>query len=158
MDWVRVTVWSGVALVVIATAVTLNRQPEPTYHSILDEHQDCGSGGTDDDDPDYDALERCLVERYNWPRLVAERFSDAVRSHAERWEPFNQPTDWEAFQRYAADLRAVYRALGVRDLEEVEIELYADSTVRADVDLIDRMIRDSVDRVRRIDASVGRGT
>jgi hypothetical protein len=155
---VRVVVWGGVALLVIATAVILDRRPEPTYHSILDEHQDCGSGGTDDGDPDYDALERCLIERYDWPRLVAERFSDAARNHAERWEPFNQPTDWAAFQRYAADLRAVYRALGVRDLEEVEIEIYVDSTVRADSDLIDRLVRDSVDLARRIEELVGQGT
>jgi hypothetical protein len=90
--------------------------------------------------------------------LVAERFSDAARNHAERWEPFNQPTDWAAFQRYAADLRAVYRALGVRDLEEVEIEIYVDSTVRADSDLIDRLVRDSVDLARRIEELVGQGT
>ena len=158
MDLIRVAVWSGVALAAIATAVTLNRQPEPTYYSILDEHQDCGSGGTDYEDADYDALERCLVERYDWPRRVAERFSDAMRNKAERSEPVNQPTDWEAFQRYAEDLRAVYRALGVRDLEEVDIELYADSTVRADTDLIDRLIRDSVEQAWRIDALVGRGT
>lgn len=153
MDRVRVVVWSVVTLLVVAVMATLNRQPEPTFNSILDEHQDCGSGG-----PDFDALERCLVDRYDWPQLVAERFSVAMRDREESWAALDRPTDWEAFQRYAEDLRATHRALGLRDLADVETEIYADSSVRAFTDSIDTIIRDSVDQARRIDVLVGRGT
>ena len=153
MDWIRVTVWSGVALAAIATAVTLNHQPEPTLYTILDEHQDCGSGGTD-----FAGLESCLIERYDWPPLVAERFSDVMRYRHQHDLMPRVATDWRVFQQYAADLRAVYRALGVRDFDPVEVEIHSDSTGRAFSDSVYGIIRDSTRQAWRIDALVGRGT
>jgi hypothetical protein len=111
---------------------------------IRDEHEDCGSA-----DEHYAALERCLIERYGWPVLVAQQFGDAMRDRHERDDATDRPTDWDAFQRHAADLRAVYRALGVHDLREIEVEIYADSATTAFSDSVDLAIRDSIDRVRR---------
>jgi len=141
----RVLVWTGVVLLAVAVGATvLNSGPEPTVYSIMDEHEDCGSGGEN-----YAALERCLIERYRWPTLVAERFSDAMRDRHERESAIDRPTDWDAFRRHAADLRAVYRALGVRDIREVELDIDADSSTSAFSDSINRVIRDSIEQVRR---------
>jgi hypothetical protein len=139
-----------VALLTVATAVFVNHQPAVTYSSVVDEQQDCGAGC------DYHALESCLIERYDWPALVAERFSDAMRYRDER-DPL-LPTDWDAFERYAADLRAVYRALGVEDLEPVEWDISGDSSVRAFSDSIDGWLRDSTHQAWRIKALLGRRT
>ena len=153
MDRIRVAVWTGVALLAGATAVTENHQPQATYGSVLDEQQDCGSAGTD-----YDALERCLIERYDWPGLVAERFSDVMRYRGVHDLVPSLPTDWIAFQRHAADLRAVYRALGVQDLEQVEWEIAADSSERALSDSVFAFLQDSTHQASRIAELVGRGT
>ena len=146
MDRVRVVVWTGVVLLAAATLTEeLNPGPEPTVYSIMDEHEDCGSGGED-----YAGLERCLVKRYGWPVDIAEQFTDAIRDRNERDRAFDRLTDWDAFRRHAADLLAVYRALGVRDLRDVELDIYADSATQAFGDSIDRVIRDSADHARRI--------
>ena len=150
----RVVVWTGVLLLAVAVGVTeLNSGPGPTAYSIKDEHEDCGSGGED-----HAALERCLIERYGWPALVARRFGDATRDRHERDAAFDRLTDWDSFRRHAADLRAVYRALGVRDLGDIESEIYADSATSAFSDSITRVIRDSIDQVRRVKALMGRRT
>ncbi len=145
MDRMRVVVWSGVALLALAVGATeLNSGPEATVSSIRDEHEDCGSA-----DEHYAALERCLIERYGWPVFVAQRFGDAMRDRHERDDATDRPTDWDAFQRHAADLRAVYRALGVHDLREIEAEIYAYSGVAAFSDSVEQVIRDSIAGVRR---------
>jgi hypothetical protein len=142
---VRVLVWTGVALLALAVGVTeLNSEPTPTVYSIMDQHEDCGSGGED-----YAALERCLVERYDWPVTISQRFSAAIRNRHERDAAIDGPTDWDAFRRHAADLRAVYRALGVRDIQAIEAEIYADSGVTAFSDSIAVAIRDSVEQAWR---------
>jgi len=141
----RVLVWTGVVLMAMAVGATvLNSGPEPTVYSIKDEHEDCGSGGEN-----YAALESCLTERYGWPALVAERFGDAMRDRHEREAAIERPTDWDAFRSHAADLRAVYHALGARDIGDVELDIYADSATAAFSDSIRQIIRDSVDRVER---------
>jgi hypothetical protein len=142
---VRVLVWSGVALLALAVGASqLDSEPTPTVYSIMDQHEDCGSGGED-----YAGLERCLVERYDWPVSIAQRFSAAIRNRHARDAAIDGPTDWDAFRRHAADLRAVYRALGVRDIQAIEAEIYADSATTAFSDSIAVAIRDSVEQAWR---------
>lgn len=144
VDRTRVIVWTGVVLIAVAAwAVASHPNAEPTVYSIKDQHEDCGSA-----DEHYAALESCLVERYDWPVPIAARFSDAMRERHVS-EGSIRPTDWEAFQRAAADLRAVYRALGVRDIAEVELDIYADSATSAFSDSIGQVIRDSIDQAQR---------
>lgn len=144
MDRIRVVVWTGVVLLAVATwAVAFHPSTAPTVYSIKDEHEDCGSA-----DERYAALESCLVERCGWPVPVAARFSDAMRERHGR-KGASRPTDWDGFRRAAADLRAVYRALGVRDIRDIEIEIEADSETTAFSDSIGRVIRDSIDQVWR---------
>ena len=80
---------------------------------------------------------------------IAQRFSAAMRNRHERHAALDQPTDWDAFRRHAADLRAAYPALGVRDIRALEAEIYANSATTAFSDSIEQAIRDSVDQVER---------
>ena len=72
-----------------------------------------------------------------------------MRNRHEREAAIDRPTDWDAFRRHAADLRAVYRALGVRDIGDAELDIYTDSATAAFSDSIDKVIRDSIEQVRR---------
>jgi hypothetical protein len=147
-------VWGAVAVLALVVASDAlipwipSLSPRPTAQSVLDEHQDCGSGGDD-----YAALEDCLIARYGWPREVAERLSGALRyGHArDAWQP--RPTDWNLFRRYAVDLRSVYRARGVRDLTDLEVDIEADSATRVYEDSIGAALRDSTERAYRLRAS-----
>ncbi|MGH8622488.1 MAG: hypothetical protein ACRET3_10145 [Burkholderiales bacterium] len=140
MDRVRLVVWSVVILLALGVAAGVafpelwQGRVEPTVDSIRDEHEDCGSGN-----PNCGDLDECLIERYRWPRHVAERFAAAMRyDHSTMGSLL--PTDWDAFWRYAEDLLATYRALGVRDLSDVENEIWAWASVSALTDSIDASI------------------
>jgi hypothetical protein len=154
MDKLRVAAWSAVAIVAGGAAVSSFRiAPEPTVYSIKDEHEDCGSG-----DDDYGALAGCLMKRYRWPDSVAEQFAHAIRYRHEREAGVGRLTDWDAFRHEAEDLRAVYRALGVRDLTEIELDIYADSATAAFTDSLARSFKDSINDARRIQALLPRPT
>jgi hypothetical protein len=153
MDRVRIALWSAVALLAAGVAMSSGSVSEPTVYSIKDEHEDCGSG-----DDDYAALEGCLMKRYRWPDSVAEQFAHAKRYRHEREAGSGRPADWDAFRHEAEDLRAVYRALGVRDLTEIELDIYADSATAAFCDSLEQTVRDSINNARRRQALLPRPT
>ncbi len=144
MDRVRIALWSAVALLAAGVAMSSGSVSEPTVYSIKDEHEDCGSG-----DDDYAALEGCLMKRYRWPDSMAERFAHAMRYRHEREASAGRLTDWHAFLHQADDLRAVYRALGVRDLTEIDLDIYADSAVAVFTDSLELALKDSLRDARR---------
>lgn len=128
----------GAFLVVMAPS-----RPAPTVDTIKDQHEDCGSGGED-----YAALQACLVERYRWPEAAAERFTRAVQYRHAWYGPgsdelasTDEPRDWLTFRRYADDLLATYRTLGVEDVTEIEAAIWADSGTRAISDSISDALR-----------------
>jgi hypothetical protein len=79
---------------------------------------------------------------------VAERFAHAMRYRHEREAGSRRLTDWDAFRHETEDLRAVYRALGVRDLTEIELDIYADSATAAFTDSLARSLKDSTNDAR----------